>query len=98
MHKRFQVLDLFHGQEIEEEDGPWREYSLNEKDGTPKVSDKGGKIKVKLCTGEEHFVYYCPDGLRSFYKIPCHFWTCSGHQHLTDSLITHWKYMKKEGD
>lgn len=86
--KRFQVMDLFHGDETEEDEGPWKDV----KHENPKMTSKGIKVKVKLTDNSEEFAYYFSDcsPLLNGFK----WWGCHSHDPLTN--VTHFKYLKKD--
>lgn len=86
MFKRFEVTDLFHGDNLNEK-GEWIDVDKD------MPSQTSGIYKVKLKSNEEIWAYYYEDkiiGLMGYYKDkPSHWWSKDDKMPLYN--VTHWK-------
>lgn len=93
MYKRFQVLDLFRANQIEEENCDWIEFNADQSKTHPPVVGKNAKVKIKLKCGSEHLAYFSVN-LPMSGKNP-YFWHAKSHKSFLDEEVTHWKPLKK---
>ena len=93
MFKRFQVADLFNGDDDKKEVKEWVPYDAPDKDGNYTMpKGKIGIYRVRLSNGDETSAYYGDDKcvlLIAHYDIkPSHWWSLETKQPLLD--VTHW--------
>lgn len=91
--RRHQVMDLFHGNETNIDEGTWNEIQKG------KPNHKTCKVKLRLKNGDEVFAYFYKDGglqghLYSEKERP-YFWHCQTKDYIPNHDITHWILAKE---
>ena len=85
MHKRHQVMDLFHGHQTEAF-GEWHDFH-NQK------PDRHDKIRMLLVDNSEEDAYFYDDKYAGHYL-----WHVRSKNYIADEDVKGWKYMREKSE